>query len=101
MVWCMASYSFFGAAVFSELAHFAYNRMFDNLEARRFCEEMGSFASILPICLAFLGFMFFWFGTTHFFVMEYRRGLADHAFTYCAAFCYIIPPFLLVGLVKI
>lgn len=104
MSWCMATYAFAAAAVITAGSDFAYNRCADVQEAYIFTEEMGSLAFDLPVYFTGLGFLLFVIGTTHFFVMEYRLGLlgqaVNHSFTVCAAFCYAMPPFVVVAILK-
>jgi hypothetical protein len=101
ILWCMATYAFMGAAVISEAFTFSYNRCADDFEARRFAQGIGSFTALLPISLAGIGFILSVLGTSHYFVMQYRMGLEHRSFTACASFCYTVPCFVLVGVLKV
>jgi DNA-binding transcriptional MerR regulator len=86
--------------VIAEVCSFAYSRCADSFEAQLFTDEMGRLAFDLPVYFTALGFMLFLGGTTHFFVMQYRVGLEQDSFTICAAFCYMMPPFVIVAILK-
>jgi hypothetical protein len=100
ILWCMATYFMTAAAVLAELYGFGYNRCADVFEAQIFTQEMGRLAFDLPVYFTFCGFVLFIAGTTHFFIMEYRFGIEHDAFTFCSAFCYMMPPFVIVAVLK-
>jgi hypothetical protein len=101
ILWCMATYTMTAAAVLAELYSFAYSRCQDVFEAHIFTEEMGRLTFDLPVYFTVFGFVLFIAGTTHFFVMEYRITIEHNSFTWCAAFCYVLPPFVVIAACKI
>lgn len=104
IIWCTATYSFFCAVVGAVSLNIAYGKCRDDVQADVWTRKMGDFALRMPMIATDIGSFLFVIGTTHIFILNFRKHQANHDtydFSICAAFCYSALPFTVIIIFKV